>query len=92
MKSAEMSLLSGVEAPSLIAAEQHADDAFPIDCNFAVRSKLSVLPDFRDQPDKRGGLIVYSTGQFLYRDTVMDLINVYPFIQVQIDQPLFISV
>lgn len=83
MEGAEVSLLSEIEAPSLAAVEQNAYDAFPIDCNFVVRSKISVPPDLRRQPGKRGGLIVYLTGQCLHTDTVMNLINVYPFTQVK---------
>lgn len=83
MEGAELSLLSEIEAPSFAAVEQNAYDAFPIDCNFVVRSKISVPPDLRRQPGKCGGLIVYLTGQCLHTDTVMNLINVYPFTQVK---------
>lgn len=48
-------LLSGVEATILAAVEQHTDDTCPVYYNLLVRSKLSVLPDYRRQPGKCGG-------------------------------------
>lgn len=43
MKGAEVSLLSGVEAPNLATVEQCADDTCPIDCNFGVRLSSQIL-------------------------------------------------
>lgn len=48
MKGAEVLLLSGVEASSLNAIEQHTDNAYPID--YSVCNKLSILLNFQGQP------------------------------------------
>lgn len=46
MKGTEVSFLSKVEAPTLYPSlEQHVDYECPIDCNFGVHSKFSVLPN-----------------------------------------------
>lgn len=42
------SLQSGIKPTSLAAVEQHADDAWPIDCKFSVGCKLFVTPETLD--------------------------------------------